>query len=129
MANNHKNTVIVIDDDEMVRETVTALTSHLNGYNPVPASSGSEALSAYRKMKDDIAYVITDYNLIGETGIDAILGLRKEGYKGPVIFMTGNSNDLDEHLRREGPSVGIHSTLAKPFMFNDYKSLVSRLME
>jgi CheY-like chemotaxis protein len=129
MVTDQKNTVIVLDDEDMVRELVSELTSHMRGYNPIPVKSGIEALSAYRHAADDIAYIITDYNLKGENGVDAVKALRQEGYKGPVIFMTGRPLDLDDHLERERESIGTHATLSKPFMFSEYKSLVSRLME
>ena len=111
-------TVLIIDDDNILRNTLTkGLRS--DGFNvlSVPsAESGNEILS-----KISVDAIILDRMMTGMDGLTFLHKLRASGNKTPVIMltaMTGPENTID------GLSGGANDYLAKPFQMRE---LVLRL--
>jgi CheY-like chemotaxis protein len=54
-----KNAILVVDDEEVVREFITAALKRA-GYDPIPTANGKEALERWAEQQDQIALVVMD---------------------------------------------------------------------
>ena len=100
---------ILICDDE--RDIVSALNIYLSaeGWQTVPAYSGSEALEIVRK--GGIQLVLMDIMMPGMDGITAMSEIRRFSNV-PIILLTAKSEDSDKIL---GLNVGADDYITKPF--------------
>ena len=100
---------ILVCDDE--RDIVSALNIYLSaeGWQTVPAYSGSEALEIVRK--GGIQLVLMDIMMPGMDGITAMSEIRRFSNV-PIILLTAKSEDSDKFL---GLNVGADDYITKPF--------------
>lgn len=111
-------TVLIIDDDDMLRKTL-ARGLQFDNFNVLAANSaetGSEILS---RLKVDA--IVLDRMMTGTDGLTFMKQLRAQGNQTPIIMltaMTGPENAID------GLSGGADDYLAKPFQLRE---LVLRL--
>ncbi len=85
--------VLVVDDDELVRRTLTTTLAHL-GCAPLEAADGRAALDILRSRPNLVSAVILDLVMPGLTGAEtysAIAGLRP-GL--PIVICTGYAADV-----------------------------------
>jgi len=92
-------TVLLVDDDPMVRAAMTAMLAHL-GMSVVQAEDGASGLAAIRKSQPDI--VLLDLSMPGMPGIDALPVIVNEFPSLPIVVVSGQSlmEDAIEALRR-----------------------------
>lgn len=105
------NTVLVVEDDDAIRNNVARLLQ-LEGYTVQVAGNGNEGLLAARASRPDL--VITDINMPGLDGFALVQALRADPALAttPVLMLTA----LDDRASmRRGMTVGADDYLAKPF--------------
>lgn len=120
--NPSEQTILVVDDDEMVREFVQcALGSR--GYRTLAAKDGIDALEVYSACGDQIALVLLDMLMPRMTGMELIEHLKKLNAHVRVLAMSGYIPSGHEALARESCLVGF---LPKPFSF---ENLLARITE
>jgi diguanylate cyclase (GGDEF)-like protein len=113
--------VLVVDDDREVREALAEVLAE-NGYDPVAAKSGDEAL-ALLDRDESIELVLLDINLPEPDGFDILRVLKTRGRRRdvPVICLSARSAVED---RVAGLKLGAADYLAKPF---DVRELFARM--
>jgi signal transduction histidine kinase/CheY-like chemotaxis protein len=79
--------VLVVDDDEAVREVTAAILQDL-GYQVVEAGSGGAALDLFER-RGDIAVALLDFAMPGMNGADLARALRSRRPATPILFATG----------------------------------------
>src|SRR6266566_8494328 len=85
-----KGTVLVVDDEEPVRQVASEILVYL-GYSVVTASSGEEAVEGVRNgTKPDV--VLLDIIMPGMNGHQTLRALRKIDPGLPVLISTGYSD-------------------------------------
>lgn len=84
--------VLVVDDDECVRETLAELLD-LAGFITIQAAHTEEALAVLRQ-RADIAAVVTDLTMPGEDGIALIRRARAIRHGLPAILLTGYAEEV-----------------------------------
>jgi len=92
-----KKNVIIIDDEEEIRETLGRIFKKKLKDMDVEIFVHSSALSALDQIKalPDVALVITDVKMPEMSGLEMIEKLRDEGYRFKIICITG-APDRDE---------------------------------
>jgi two-component system, cell cycle sensor histidine kinase and response regulator CckA len=118
-------TVLLVEDDDMVRRMATALLEKI-GYTVVTVESPLEALTIFEKEDTSIDLLITDVvmpQMSGKELTDKIQKI-KPGLK--VLFMSGYTENVIVHhgVLKEG----VHF-IAKPFRINDFAQKVRETME
>ncbi|MDX8405242.1 MAG: response regulator [Mariprofundus sp.] len=88
MLHGNGETILVIDDDQMVRESTCAILERLD-YHPVPASSGEQGVKIFSQQQAEIRLVFMDIVMPGINGIEASRRIRKITPDIPIIFLTG----------------------------------------
>jgi DNA-binding response OmpR family regulator len=110
MSNTKK--IIIIDDDDMLRET---LKEQFSLHDEFVVTDVANATAGVKAIKADHAdLVLLDVNLPDMDGREACKIIRRNGYKGPVIMLTGQSSDSDTIL---GLDSGANDYVTKPFRF------------
>ena len=104
-----KLNVLVVDDNNCIREILTALLSQ-RGYRCESAANGIEAMQKVRQSNFDA--VITDLHMPEMDGITLTRELTLRFPDVPVMIVTGQ---LDEHFRESALSAGAREVLGKPF--------------
>ncbi|GBE31459.1 blue-light-activated protein [bacterium BMS3Bbin05] len=104
-------TVLVAEDDEMVRSTVTK-TLEENGYKVMSAVNGRDAIEILRVRHESISILLLDVIMPEKDGRKVFEEAAALGYTGKTIFMTGYSpNTIHKNFILEP---GVHY-LSKPF--------------
>ena len=100
--------ILICDDDP---DILSALEIYLKGegYRPILARNGREALAATEK--EEIHMALLDIMMPGLDGIGATVSLR-ERYNFPILLLTAKGEDGDKVL---GLSVGADDYVVKPF--------------
>jgi CheY-like chemotaxis protein len=116
-------TVLVVDDDPMVREM--AQTSLLRaGYRVLVARDGGEALERLRELAPDL--ILTDVFMPNLDGIELLAATRGRADGPPVIAMSGGYAGID--MLDATTAMGASATLHKPFRPRELTDLVARLL-
>jgi DNA-binding response OmpR family regulator len=110
MPKTHK--ILIVDDDSELRDALTEQLSLHEEFEPVVVENGSAAIQAAKVGQIDL--VIMDVGLPDISGHDAVRILRKNGFKAPVIMLTGHDADSDTILGLES---GANDYVTKPFRF------------
>ncbi|HEX4112986.1 MAG TPA: response regulator [Stellaceae bacterium] len=105
--------ILLIDDNEMVRETVNDMLASA-GHGVEEASDGLAGLEKFAPGKYDV--VISDIFMPGEDGIGTIRKIRREdSVVGIIAISGGGGGDSAEDVLRITVKLGADCTLAKPF--------------
>ena len=112
-ASSGKRTILLVDDDESVREMVGRVLQ-AEGYVVLAATSGAEALKIAESHRVDL--VLLDLNMPGQGGWDTFERLTFQNPLLAVIIITARPNQLFTSL-----SAGAGALLEKPF---DYGKLI-----
>jgi len=113
-----QGTVLVVDDDASILDTVSSILSG-EGFDVVSASSGQEALEAVaRKLP---VLILLDMRMPVMDGWAVARALRGQGIRVPIIVMTAA-----ESARRWADEVGAEGYLAKPFGLDELLATVER---
>jgi PAS domain S-box-containing protein len=120
-----RGTVLVVDDDDGVRELVEAILQRA-GLTVLLASDGHEALKLFRSRADEIDVVILDRtmpNIGGEEAFDKIRQIRPDAH---VILLSGHS---EECAAWHFIDRGLDAFLQKPFEPMTLLSRVRRILD
>lgn len=101
--------IIVADDEELIRKLLSDFLTK-EGYQPLMASDGEEALALFEENQD-VALFIMDIMMPNMDGWEACRKLREKSNV-PVIMLTARSQEFDELM---GFEVGADDYVTKPF--------------
>ncbi len=109
----NKRRILLVDDDTELRKTLIDQLGHYREFDIAEASTAGEALSAVRGGHFDL--MILDVGLPDMDGREGVKILRREGFKSPILMLTGHDSDSDEILGLES---GANDYITKPFRFS-----------
>lgn len=115
--------ILLVDDDELIRDSFPDLMNILGHTVVRTASSGSEALG---HLEDglEVDAVVLDQNMPGLSGLETLERLRLSHPALPVILCTGH---LDEDARERMRAIPHVRTLLKPYSIKDIRPLLADL--
>jgi nitrogen-specific signal transduction histidine kinase len=98
VAPRGNGTVLVIDDESVVRATSERMLSH-GGYNVLVAATGAEGIETFREKRHELTAVIIDVSMPDRTGFDVLRELRAE-LDGVRVFLSSGhgQQDLESEL-------------------------------
>lgn len=108
----NKRRILLVDDDAELRETLTEQLAQQREFDVAAAETANDALKAVREKNFDL--MILDVGLPDMDGREAVKLLRKEGFKSPILLLTGHDTEADEIM---GLEAGANDYLTKPFRF------------
>jgi two-component system cell cycle response regulator len=104
-----KEYVLVVDDEDIVREPISAMLRHL-GFKVDTAKSGDEALEKFKSAS--FTFLLTDIRMPGIDGLELIRIVKREYPEVCAIAMTGYSK---EYKYVETINAGATDFVNKPF--------------
>ena len=110
MLNKHK--ILIIDDDAEQREALKKQLSLHEEFDAVAAQNARGGIQAAKFGLIDL--VIMDVSLPDIEGHNAVRILRKNGFKAPIIMLSGRTADSDAIL---GLDSGANDYVTKPIRF------------
>jgi DNA-binding response OmpR family regulator len=110
MPNTRK--ILIVEDDPELRDALTEQLSLHEEFEAVAAENGSEGVQAAKAGQIDL--VIMDVGFPDIDGREAVRILRRNGFRAPIIMLTGHDTDSDTILGLES---GANDYLTKPFRF------------
>src|SRR3954449_1666113 len=108
-----KRTILIVDDDDELRGALVEQLALHEEFDALAVESGSKGVQAAKAGQIDL--VIMDVGLPDVDGREAVRILRKNGFKAPIIMLTGHDSDSDEILGLES---GANDYITKPFRFS-----------
>ena len=110
MANTRK--ILIVDDDSDMRDALVEQLALHEEFEAVAAENATKGVQIARAGHVDL--VIMDVGLPDVDGREAVRILRKNGFKAPIIMLTGHDTDSDTIL---GLEAGANDYITKPFRF------------
>jgi two-component system, chemotaxis family, chemotaxis protein CheY len=117
--------VLVIDDNEEVRETLRAVLDS-EGYIPIIAANAQEGIRAFADERPDV--VIMDIIMPKADGNEAIRTVRMLDPAAKIIAMSGGSLGSKDYLQ-VASSLGATAILPKPFEVEDLIRLIRSCLD
>ena len=105
--------IAIVDDDEALREAMECFVQSV-GHNVSTFGSAEEFLKSEQIGKTSC--LITDLHMPGLSGLDLQDRLIAQGYRFPIIFITGYP---DENVRVRAMKAGAIGFLSKPINHHD----------
>jgi DNA-binding response OmpR family regulator len=102
-------TVLVIDDDSNLRDTI-GLMLEKEGFRPVLAADGKSGLEQALALKP--ALILVDLRMPGLGGVEVCKRVRAAGLKTPLIVLSAIGDEMDKVLLLE---IGADDYVVKPF--------------
>ena len=118
MTSGHVQTVLVIDDDENLRDTV-ALMLEKEGFRAMVAADGRTGYEQTLMHRPDL--VLVDLRLPGMSGVEVCKQLRAAFVTTPIIVLSAVGDEIDKVLLLE---IGADDYVVKPF---GTRELVARI--
>lgn len=116
-----KGTILIIDDDDQIRDSLTEylkLLGHL-------VKSAADARAALEHMRQGVDLVLTDQRLEATTGLELIREIRKLNLQVPFVLITGFP---DIPTVQEARALGVSAFLKKPLDLKDLGRRVDDLL-
>jgi DNA-binding response OmpR family regulator len=111
--------VLVIDDEETVRNILQKLLSQAN-HRVTVANNGEKGVQLFQEKEFDI--VLTDLGMPGMSGWEVCQRIKKIKHTTPVGMITGWGMELSQDKMKE---YGLDFILSKPFDFSQVVKVVS----
>ena len=115
-------TVLIVDDDEGMRDTLTAILKR--DYNVLTVSSGEAALVLLKQ--EDVDLLLLDVRLPGISGFE-VLRIVKENYSLVELIMISAINEVETAV--QAMKHGAYHYITKDFDYDALRSLVGNASE
>jgi two-component system, OmpR family, alkaline phosphatase synthesis response regulator PhoP len=104
-----KQRILIVEDEAPLASGLNDLLSG-EGYQPLVAADGRQALELYRRRKPDL--VLLDVMLPEKSGYEVCREIRREDPRVPILMLTAKGEELD---RIAGLELGADDYIVKPF--------------
>lgn len=101
--------ILIVDDDKEIVELLSIYATN-EGYEPIPAYSGKEAITKLVTVPD-IDLMILDIMMPNMSGIEVVKEVRKDSQI-PIIIVSAKTGDMD---KIQGLITGADDYVTKPF--------------
>jgi len=108
--------LLVVDDEELVRESVTAILSAM-GYSVVQARDGLEALILYQALRGEIMLVLMDVQMPRMDGLSAAQLIKNVDPNARIIILSGSGGHYSK-------SAEVDAYLPKPFRVKELRQTI-----
>jgi DNA-binding response OmpR family regulator len=110
MSNVRK--ILLVDDDRDLREALGEQLALHEEFAAIAATTAAEGMALAKA--DHVDLILMDVGLPDLDGREAVKLIRRNGFKGPIIMLTGQDSEADTVL---GLDAGANDYVTKPFKF------------
>jgi len=120
----HKSTVLIVDDEPMIRDTLELLLYN-EGYNLIFAANGQEAIEKAAEYVPDV--VLLDVMMPDMDGFEVCRRLRADDFLAevPIVMLTALD---DKESRLTGIEAGADDFTSKPYDKNELRARVRTIV-
>jgi len=118
-----KRKILVVDDEAIARDNLAFILKK-DGYLPLLAENGQQAIEILRQEEVDL--VLTDLRMKGQDGIAVLTETKNLWPSTEVVVITGYAS-VDTAV--EAMSHGAYYYIAKPFKINELRAIVEKALE
>lgn len=119
--------ILIVDDNDLVRTTTRTMLQGA-GHEVDETGDGNAAVDYVRKTPPDL--VLTDLVMPIKDGADLIRELRRTGYRGAIIAMSGGGGETGPSaLLSMARELGADDCISKPFHRADLVTRVAAALE
>jgi DNA-binding response OmpR family regulator len=104
--------ILIVDDDDGLRDSLIDQLALHDDFQALTASTATAGLELLKKEHVDL--LLLDVGLPDMDGRELCKLVRRNGFKGPIVMLTGQASDSDTIL---GLDAGANDYIAKPFKF------------
>ncbi|MFP4472526.1 MAG: response regulator [Candidatus Omnitrophota bacterium] len=104
-------TILIVDDDPQLGEEMLEIL-RTEGYQADHATDRKSAVSRLHEMS--YALCLLDYKMVGITGVDLLVKIKRICPQCRVVFISGRPG-LEDILNESGVSHMVEGIIAKPF--------------
>ncbi|MBI2944762.1 MAG: response regulator [Candidatus Wallbacteria bacterium] len=119
---NTSLSVLVVDDDEHIREYIQTVLSD-SGLGSDVAGNAAEALNLARRKPYDLIFL--DNKMPGASGLECVGDLRSQNPASKVVLLTGTVTVEEDEIR----DLGFWGMLRKPCSSSDILEVVKRIAD
>ncbi len=119
-----KGTVMVVDDEPLLRELLADMLSNL-GYQTILIDSGEAALEFYGKHAGEIDAVILDVIMTGMSGLETFKQLQEMDPGVKVLMASGY---VEKARLRQMEAMGVKGILTKPFSVSELSNKLGKIL-
>ncbi|MDE2293113.1 MAG: response regulator transcription factor [Elusimicrobia bacterium] len=123
MTQNNAVTLLVIDDDAHLRESLAEVLE-LDGFECLQAGTAADGIATAKKNNPKV--VIMDIQLPDSSGFQICQELRKHSREAILIMMTGRFLSAEE--KTQGFQLGADEYLTKPFDLQELSVRIRQLL-
>ena len=125
MADNRLPTILVVDDEEVIRFTIQKKLSRM-GFNVISFEKGEDVIYYLKSTPDEADLIITDIKLRKMDGIELLRKVNAFEKPVPVLIISGHGN-VEDAIR--ALRYGASDYIRKPFDINDLTSSVRSILK
>ncbi|MCL1833582.1 MAG: response regulator [Leptospirales bacterium] len=125
MEENRLPTILVVDDEEVIRTTIQKKLSR-DGYNVIPFEKSEDLLYHIKNSALKADMVITDIKLHKMDGIELLRRINNLDEPIPVLIISGHG-DVEDAIK--ALRYGARDYIRKPFDINDITSSVKTILK
>jgi len=104
--------ILIVDDDDGLRDSLIDQLALHDDFEALTAPTAAAGLETLKREHVDL--LLLDVGLPDMDGRELCKAVRRNGFKGPIVMLTGQASDSDTIL---GLDAGANDYIAKPFKF------------
>ena len=104
--------ILIVDDDDGLRDSLIDQLALHDDFEALVAATASAGLEVLKREHVDL--LLLDVGLPDMDGRELCKAVRRNGFKGPIVMLTGQVSESDTIL---GLDAGANDYIAKPFKF------------
>jgi DNA-binding response OmpR family regulator len=120
------NQILIIDDDEMTRQTLSTALEQ-SGFQVEVAADGKEGIRKFRSGSFDLA--IVDIWMPQKDGLDTLIEIRQHTPNAKVIAISGGGELGITTPLEWAKRLGAVAVLIKPFSIEDLRAAVRKALD
>ena len=117
----NKDASILVAEDNVLNQMVAKTIFKSFGYEIDIAVNGNKAVEMVRNKQYDVVFM--DFMMPIKDGLQATTEIRKQGFKMPIIAMTGKTSDED---RKNAEDAGMNDYILKPMTISVIKNTLMK---
>ncbi len=125
VAMREKNTILLVDDEELVRDVVQTMLSDA-GYRVISVADGHAAIEQYQAHSCEIDLVLLDYEMPGMSGFAVVDHISRLDPQARIIICSGYDSEQRSHAMALPNIIG---RINKPFNKDELIERVDHFLE
>lgn len=114
--------ILIAEDNAHIRNGLMEVLAH-EGYRPIAAENGVQALALYRQQQPD--FIILDIMMPELDGYKVCREIRKHDWQTPIIFLSAKDEEIDRVI---GLELGADDYISKPFGIHEMRARIKTIV-